>query len=222
MMNKTPGLAGRVDYSGLLASLNGSFSQAVIAALSEELPHLWRDAYLAMTPVETNICRILLASFEYLFDDCATLEAQGLVAQDRKRESRLVAVFGHSAPQKRSRDDSRLQGWPGRPEARFGKRWDKGHFIAHSIGGAVDQWELNVFLQRRDLNRGWSRAGKLYRSMETYCALHPGTFCFSRPIYMDGSARPALLEFGILKAEGELWVEVFKNHYRRYSTSTVR
>ncbi len=28
----------------------------------------------------------------------------------------------------------------------FGRQWDKGHFVAHSIGGAVDGWELNVFL----------------------------------------------------------------------------
>jgi len=39
-------------------------------------------------------------------------------------------------------------------------RVGKGHFIAHSIGGAVDGWELNVFVQRRELNRdGPRRAG---------------------------------------------------------------
>jgi hypothetical protein len=77
----------------------------------------------------------------------------------------------------------------------------------------VDQCELNVFVQRRDLNRGWSVAGKRFRSMEKYCSSNPGTFCFSRPIYSfaDGSSKPVAVEFGVLKADGELWVEVFDN-----------
>ena len=47
--------------------------------------------------------------------------------------------------------------------------------------------------------------------METYCYENPGTFCFSRPIYTDGSSVPRLLEFGVLKDDGNLWVEVFDN-----------
>lgn len=35
---------------------------------------------------------------------------------------------------------------------------------------------MNLFLQRRDLNRGWSQQGKQYRAMEQYLADHPGTF----------------------------------------------
>jgi hypothetical protein len=99
----------------------------------------------------------------------------------------------------------------GATEKTFGRAWDKGHFIAHSLGGAVDQAEVNVFAQRRDLNRGWSVAGKRYRKMERYCELNEDTFCFSRPIYIDQSAKPALLEFGVLKGESEFWVECFDN-----------
>ena len=93
----------------------------------------------------------------------------------------------------------------------FGPGWDKGHFIAHSIGGAVDGLEANVFVQRRDLNRGWSVAGKRFRQMEQYCVLNPGTLCFSRPLYADQTAKPAFVEFGVLKRGGELWVESFDN-----------
>lgn len=75
----------------------------------------------------------------------------------------------------------------------------------------MDRLELNVFVQRRDLNRGWSTEGRRYREMEKYCVLHPGTFCFSRPLYADETAIPAFLEFGILKPDGELWVECFDN-----------
>jgi len=51
----------------------------------------------------------------------------------------------------------------------------------------------------------------LQRSMERYCLEHPGIFLFNRPFYADGTARPAMLEFGVLKAEGQLWVESFEN-----------
>jgi hypothetical protein len=122
-----------------------------------------------------------------------------------------VAVSGRSAPRKRRRDDYRLKGWIGPTESTFGSQWDKGHFIAHSIGGAVDQEEVNVFVQRRDLNRGWSTAGKRFREMEKYCELNSGTFCFSRPVYHDQMARPALVEFGVLRENGEFWVECFEN-----------
>jgi hypothetical protein len=68
-----------------------------------------------------------------------------------------------------------------------------------------------VFSQERRLNRGWSPQGKLYRQMETYCYEQPGTFCFSRPVYADGSSVPRWLEFGLLKSDQTLWVEVFDN-----------
>ena len=80
--------------------------------------------------------------------------------------------------------------------------------MAHAIGGGL---EVNVFSQDRDLNRGRSEQGKLYREMEKYCYTHPGTFCFSRPVYADGSSVPRWLEFGLLRDDGSLWVEVFDN-----------
>jgi hypothetical protein len=35
--------------------------------------------------------------------------------------------------------------------------------------------------------------------------------CFSRPIYADGSNVPWWLEFGLLKVDHTLWVELFDN-----------
>jgi hypothetical protein len=67
------------------------------------------------------------------------------------------------------------------------------------------------FVQRRELNRGWSEAGKRFREIEKYCVLNPGTFCFSRPIYVDPTAEPAFVDFGPLKSGGELWTECFDN-----------
>ncbi len=87
----------------------------------------------------------------------------------------------------------------------------KGTLHCHSVGGAVDRLEVNVFIQRRDLNRGWSEEGRRYVAMEKYAASHPGTFLFSRPLYEDQTSRPTFLEYGVLKETGELWVEVFDN-----------
>ncbi len=164
-----------------------------------------------MTPRPTEILRITQGSFEYIYDAFDLLVAQGLVPDDPDTESRLVVAVGFSAPPEKQRDDPRLRGWVGPTETIFGKPWDKGHFIAHTIGGAVEGIEANVFVQRRDLNRGWSEEGRRFRALEKYCGTHPGTFCFSRPIYLDGTSRPAWLEYGLLTAEGELRVEVFDN-----------
>jgi hypothetical protein len=200
----------KVDYVAFLQWALNVPGQDVIAGLTEELPYAWRDAYLLMMPRATNIVRFRYGTFEYLYDD-STLEATGAVPYDPSIEARLVAVSGFSAPQKKKRDDYRLKGWVGATERTFGSRWDKEHFIANSIGGAVDQAEVNVFVQRRDLNRGWSIAGKRFRKMEKYCESNPGTFCFDRPVYYDQMARPALLEFGVLRDNCELWVECFEN-----------
>lgn len=202
---------GESFWRALVGLISNCSTEAMITFLLEELPYLWFDKYKEMTPRRTNVVRIRHNTFEYIYDDYASLQASGVVPYDPNVEARLVAVLGRSEPRKEVRDDYRLKGWVGSTEKMFGRFCDKGHFIAHSIGGAVDRLEVNVFVQRRDLNRGWSVAGKRYREMEKYCVLNPGTFCFSRPLYVDQTSLPAFVEFGILKGNRELWVECFDN-----------
>jgi len=200
-----------IDYAEIVAAA-GSCGEPVAQFLRTELPHVWRDEYLQMTPGRrTNIYVITRGAFDYIFDDYQALEASGVVEPDATSESRVVAVIGAPQANPKVRDDARLRGWVGPTQSTFGKEWDKGHFIAHSIGGAVDGSELNVFLQLRALNRGWSDAGRRYRAMEAYCAATPGVLCWSRPIYDDPSAKPAQLEFGILKPDGLVWHGLFEN-----------
>jgi len=200
-----------VDYDRILSKIGEESIDKLVAVMVVELPYLWCDIYRSMTSLQTDICRFTYGTFEYLFDTFPLQVSVNTASVNQKADARLVAVVGKSNPIKRKRDDYRLRGWIGRTEAFFGRRWDKGHFIAHSIGGAVDGIEANVFVQRRDLNRGWSAEGKRFRAMENYCFLNPGTFCFSRPLYTDSSARPAFLEFGVLRSDGKLWVEQFDN-----------
>lgn len=158
-----------------------------------------------MSSRKTNIVIFTHGSFDYIYDDYATLEATGAVEPDDVTEARLVAAVGIAQRGWSPRDDARLRGWVGPTGAMFGEGWDKRHFIAHSIGGAVDGLEANVFLQRRSVNRGG------YRQMEKYCGANPGVLCFSRPIYRDPSARPAKVEFGVLKPSRTWWIQLFDN-----------
>jgi hypothetical protein len=200
-----------MDYEAILESARREAGAEFVAGFARELAYEWCEIYEAMSERTTNIVRFQCGTFEYLYDDYASLEATGRVPYDPVTEARLVAVSGRSMFQEKARDDFRLKGWVGATEATFGREWDKGHFIAHSIGGAVDRAEVNVFVQLRALNRGWSEAGRRFREMEAYCETNPGTFCFNRPIYDDQTARPAFFEFGLLKVGGELWMERFAN-----------
>lgn len=202
-----------LDYLAIVAAARATSLAQLVEYLSEELPYMWRDGYLAASSLPTSIMRITHGSFEYFYDNYTMLEAKGDVPYHPTAESRLVAVHGASKPQARVRDDGRLRGWVGPTERTFGRQWDKGHFIAHSMGGAVNGVEANVFIQRRDFNRGWSAAGKRFRAMEQYCVDHPGTYCFSRPLYVDETAKPSSLEFGLLRDVDDLWVARFANSY---------
>jgi hypothetical protein len=207
-----------IDYDALMAPIAASSMADKITFLQTHLPLLWRDEYQRMSQRETSLVRIRHNSFEFIYDNYSYLEVSGTVPYSLV-EDRLVAVCGISESPSIIRDDYRLKGWVGPTEKTFGQQCDKGHFIAHSVGGAVDRLEVNVFIQRRDLNRGWSEEGRRYVAMEKYGARHRGTFLFSRPLYQDQTSRPAFLEYGVLKETGELWVGFFDNREELVGTS---
>ena len=193
-------------YDALLAEARAS-SESVTDWLRKELPHAFHDAYLRMSPRPANILVFTHGTFDYIYDHFDGLPEAESNPSGAISESRLVAAYGVSCINRtrRAHDDGRLRGWAGTPSTAFGPGWDKGHFIAHAIGGAVDGVEANVFLQRRSINRGG------YRRMEQYCAEHAGVLCFSRPLYDDLTSRPAAVEFGVLKPEMTWWVQRFSN-----------
>ncbi len=124
-----------------------------------------------------------------------------LLAKQARHLERLV----------RDDDDFRLKGWaaPLRPGLT-----ESGTKATSSRIRSVAQWTVprRMFsCSCGPWNGGRSEAGKRFREMEAYCETNPGTFCFNRPIYDDQTARPAFLEFGLLKVGGELWMERFAN-----------
>ncbi len=67
----------------------------------------------------------------------------------------------------------------GATETTFGHEWDKGHFVAHSIGGAVDRAEVIVFVQLRAESgmvggrKAFSGDGSLLRDKSRNVLLQP-------------------------------------------------
>ena len=176
-----------MDYKALLSAARAESATNLALFLRTQLPFKWRDLYVAAVARPTNIVKFQSRSFESLLRPLfrySELEITGEVPYDQTIENRVVAVLGTSARADEPRDGRRMRDWIEATEEFMGSNRDKGHFIAHCIGGRLG---VNVFWQDRDLNRGWSPEGKIYRQMETYCYEHAGTFCFSRPVYTDGS-----------------------------------
>ena len=197
-----------IDYEALLSAAAAESGTNIPFLLREQLSYKWRDLYVAAVAHTANIVRFRFRTFEYICDLYSQLELTGAVPYDQTIADRVVAVVGTSARAEEARDTSRIREWARPTDELLGTERDRGHFMAHCIGGGLD---VNVFSQERRLNRGWSPQGKIYRQMESYCYEQPGTFCFSRPVYADGSNVPRWLEFGLLKADQTLWVEVFDN-----------
>jgi len=199
-----------LDYNSILSGINELDYNEVVKEFYNTLPVIWIKSYKTFSPRLTDICTVSNGSFHFIFDDTPT-DYEDSTNSSIRYDSRIVAAYGISSPQTLKRDDGRLRGWIGKTEEIYGKSWDKGHFIAHSIGSAVDRNELNVYPQKRALNRGWSPQGKIYRKMERYCFENKGIFCFNRPIYLDETFRPTFLEFGVLMNDNVLWIELFDN-----------
>jgi len=191
-----------VDYATWFGVVADQPNDKIIHAFGEHFSAIWIDCYHHMSCGPTNVLEVPLKNFTYLFDFCSELIETGELAVGA-REDRTLGAYGISALARTSRDSSRIRGFPGSDE-----RGDRGHLAAHASGGDLD---INIFHQDAYLNRGWSPAGKRYREMERYCSQNAGTFFFSRLIYTDATARPTEIEFGVRKANNELWLEVFEN-----------
>ncbi|MCC8423578.1 DNA/RNA non-specific endonuclease [Mucilaginibacter sp. UR6-11] len=125
------------------------------------------------------------------------------------RAARVVFVYGRSAAGTKERDSKRMRQFLGtfknQPEY---VGYDKGHFIAHCNDGQIDQ---NLYPQLKELNRGLSPQGKLFRSMERYLQRNEGVFYFVRPIYNDLTWIPHQIDFGIFTKEKGLLLNRFDN-----------
>jgi hypothetical protein len=183
--------ASRVNPSSKLLVLEWFLSSSSIAE--------YRNAF----PRHGEILEFKDHGFTYLFD----------LYNSPEGDDRVIAVYGQSRIPSSNRDSSRQQGFcrssKDNPKRTFGKGlYDKGHFMAHSIGGGMD---VNFFPQNPPLNRGQSDPGRQYREMELEVAATPGTFVFARPIYTNETWVPTYLEYAVLRSDGDFWSALFLN-----------
>ncbi|MBK6850691.1 MAG: hypothetical protein IPG93_03510 [Burkholderiales bacterium] len=202
-----------VDYRSLAEELSCNGLPAPRSDFLNRLSTAWIAAYRKQSGRLTNITEMWSNEFAFLVDLEGADHGDGRGQQPPGVYMRTFAAYGLSrtAEGDRGVDDRRLRGWMGKTGEAFGSERDKGHFIAHSVGGAVIAGETNVFPQRRDLNRGWSDAGKRYRLLERTAQLNPGAFFFHRAIYLHESTTPDFLEVGLCLMGQPLRVEIFDN-----------
>jgi hypothetical protein len=191
----------QIPYADIVATATNPSGTININELIQFLEDEWSATYYDMSSHNPCIMKFSDQGFTFLYDQAS--------ANTDDVDDRLVAAYGFSTANDHKRDSSRIQGFLGGGLDISGKgKFDKGHALAHAMGGGLD---VNLFPQNPELNRGRSEAGKVYRKMEKFAADHPGTFVFSRLIYSNDSWVPTSLEYGVLKPDGELWVEWFEN-----------
>lgn len=128
----------RIEYEALIANIPTAECNDHFGELVEALEGEWLHFYKEMTPRITNISGQIINGFEYVYDDYASLEKAGKVPFSETIESRVVYVHGRSQPTTAKRNFSRQKGWVGPTEMYLGASTDKGHFMAHSIGGGLE------------------------------------------------------------------------------------
>jgi hypothetical protein len=190
-----------VDYSSpkLATGLTGAGWDVVVREL---LVERWTAEYDALTPWAPEIVEIELGTFVYLFDAAPTLSDAPSGGDDR-----VVVVWGRSSAPTTRRDRSRLAGFIPVPGSWSGRGRDRGHLVAHALGGGLD---VNLVPQSSALNRGRSEEGRRWRALEREAAASPGMPVFVRPIYTDATWSPTEFEYGLVRGGG-LQVERLQN-----------
>lgn len=192
----------RIDYEALAAAhLSGATGDQV--AFTRDVVAQWTERYRARTAWSPEILEISLGSLVYLFDEAPAQRPAGGGPCD----ARVVGVWGRPATPDRPRDRSRQQGFLADVRRWSGAGFDRGHFVAHSLGGGMD---INFFPQSADLNRGRSSAGRRWRELERRAQASAEALVLVRPVYDSDTWVPRWLDFGVVVGN-ELDVETFDN-----------
>lgn len=146
---------------------------ALQARVPEYLIDVWLDDYLrALGTAKTNLVITSNTGFSYLFD----IEQQ-----------RLVAAWGYSqGKHEGERDHSRMRQHP----LSAGKKYHRGHAIAHTLGGGLD---INLVAQNGLINVG------AFRALEKKAVATPGALYFTYWEYSTtNSQTPTSVQQGLL------------------------
>lgn len=196
-----------IDYARLAADNQLTSTVDVMKFFVDHIVDLWIDLYIDRVGYYGSITLQYYHQYAYIFNDTTIQLDNGM---GEYGQPRVLGVFGisHTGVQIKNRKIMRNH-----PNASIvtsginGVKYDNGHFMSHLSGGSID---LNLFPQRRDVNRGWGEWGR-FRKMEKYIAQNPGTFAFIRPIYDDLTIVPSDLEFGFYDQDLNCRFELFPN-----------
>ena len=183
-----------IDYASILdssACVEGFILHVEQAAIQE-----YREPF----PEEREI-----VSFIQGCENC-TFDLPGKEFSDF--EARVVFIWAKTVTPDGLRDGNYQSGYPIK-EVCVGRSLDRGHYIPFSGGGSFGP---NLFQQDRALNRGLSKDGRAFRSIEAAASKAPGSLYFVRPSYVDNSAFPAFIETGALIG-GKLTTGRFQNRF---------
>jgi len=199
-----------IDYNSILNSIdvNDGYRNQITNILPK-MTHFWKQSYCKMGNLRPYIMSFQFDTYEVLYDQIEVYpDDETDTLADSYIEERTIVAYGYSSKSQNERytNDKNMRVDDQRKWA--DKETDRGHFIAHSLGGNI--W-VNIFPQRRDINRGTSESGKRYKMMENYLLKNEGIFCFLRPIYFDFYNRPYLIEYGYIDKNFELVIELFEN-----------
>lgn len=199
-----------MEYQHLIEKFAIASIKEVNELFWEEIAFDWIDEYKKTAEKHGIITLQNFYGYAFIIDDGNQLISKE-AAPAEILESRVVGAFGIANTGVNQSNRKMMRKWIGKTSEVFkfyGDNYDKGHFIAHGFGGPID---VNLFPQRRDINRGWGAEGKPYRDMERWVAANPGVFVFSRPIYNDLSFCPAALEYGYCDLSLQFTVKQFPN-----------
>lgn len=200
-----------IAYKQIVEKYGATSVEDIVRVFDNEIVFDWVDLYKSMgAGLYGEITLQKFQEFTYVFD-CTEIGGDADIAATNLPDSRVIAVYGYSNTNVNISNRKMMRKHLGATTKAFeffGNYIDKGHFISHMAGGPID---INLFPQRRDINRGWSAEGKKYRDMEKFVADHPQTFVFSRPIYNDFSCCPSKLEYGYCDTSLNFNVAVFPN-----------
>jgi hypothetical protein len=194
------------DYYRIFSAMPESDYETSVAYLRKALANSLADDYEALFDdsdirhFNDNVNRNYTLYFDCTEDPSPDFYSRG---------ARVAFIFARSAQAITKRNSYRLRQFLGafKDTPQF-EGYDKGHFVAHCNDGQLDQ---NIYPQLRELNRGLSAQGKLFRAMERYCQNNVGVFYFVRPLYTDLTWIPDKIDFGIFTKEGGLLLNRFDN-----------
>lgn len=191
------------EYYKIFSLISNEDYLETVSFLKDKLSNLFVNEYYSLHS-DSEIVEFEVNGYTYLFAIHSQRESATI-----NYDSRIVAVYGFTTTSDEKRDCSRMKGFVGAfTKIDSYKAYDKGHFVAHTINGGLDQ---NLYPQLKELNRGWSKQGKLFRTLERYCAENPDTFLFTRPLYSDETWIPSFLDYGIFTRELGLLLNRFNN-----------